>query len=78
MVMVDYIGIFFTFPNTFDRWLYTLSLNIYTFFFLSLYWILFSCLEKNYASSVHDSSKGYRNVFSWIAFRFRKIVSQER
>ena len=60
MVLVDYIGIYFTFPNTFDRWLYTFSLNIYTFF-LSLYWILFSCLEKKYTSSVHDSSKGYRN-----------------
>ena len=33
MVLVDYIGICFTFPNTFDRWLYTFSLNIYTFFF---------------------------------------------
>jgi hypothetical protein len=22
MVLVDYIGIFFTFPNTFDRWLF--------------------------------------------------------
>jgi hypothetical protein len=22
MVLVDYIGIFFTFPNTFDRWWY--------------------------------------------------------
>ena len=22
MVLVDYIGIFFTFPSTFDKWLY--------------------------------------------------------
>jgi hypothetical protein len=51
MVLVDYIGIFFTFPNTFDRWLYTFSLNIYTFF-LSLYWILFSCIEKKYTTRI--------------------------
>ena len=33
-ILIVYIGIFFTFPNTFDRWLYTFSLSIYTFFYL--------------------------------------------
>ena len=31
MVLVDYIGIFFTFPNTFDRWLYILVFKCISF-----------------------------------------------
>jgi hypothetical protein len=32
MVLVDYIGFFFTFPNTFDRWMCTCNCGLHSEF----------------------------------------------